>query len=386
MNLKKIKMKKVTALFLTVLAGYSIYAQDIVRPITTGVPFLMIAGDARSSGMGDMGVGTSTDVFSQQHNAAKYAFATQSQGFSLNYSPYMSKVSSDMSLGQLTYYNKFNERSAIGVGLRYFGMGEMEFRDSYNGPASVKKPNEFAIDVSYSLKLSDRFGMAVTGRFINSNLRMPETDGSNTMASQVAVDVAGFYESDLINFYSFDGRWRAGFNIQNLGPKIKYEDEQFGSFLPTNLRLGGSFDFIIDRQNTMTVGAEISKLLVPTPPLDRTDSEEMIKYNDMSWFKGVFKSFGDAPDGLSEEMKEIAWSIGAEYWYDNKFAFRTGYFHESPEKGARQYATLGAGFKYSMMTIDLSYLFSTSKINNPMENTLRFSLTFDLGRKTYSRG
>ncbi|MCC9041487.1 type IX secretion system outer membrane channel protein PorV [Myroides sp. M-43] len=379
-------MRKVTALFLTVLAGQYINAQNVVRPITTGVPFLLISGDARSSGMGDMGVGTSSDVFSQQHNAAKYAFATQSQGFSLNYSPYMSKVSNDMALGQLTYYNKFNERSAIGGSLRYFGMGDMEFRSDYQSNGVIKKPNEFAVDISYSLKLSDRFGMAVTGRFINSNLRMPETDGSNSMASQVAVDISGFYESDMMRFNGFDGRWRAGFNIQNLGPKIKYEDDQFGSFLPANLKLGGSFDFIIDNQNTLTVGAEINKLLVPTPPKDRTDSEEVLKYNDISWFKGVFKSFGDAPNGFSEEMKEIAWSLGAEYWYDNKFAFRTGYFHESPEKGARQYATLGAGFKYSMMTIDLSYLFSTSKINNPMENTLRFSLTFDLGRKTYPRG
>jgi hypothetical protein len=385
-DLKELKMRKVTALFLTVLAGQFINAQEVVRPITTGVPFLLIAGDARSSGMGDMGVGTSSDVFSQQHNAAKYAFATQAQGFSLNYSPYMSKVTSDMSLGQLTYYNKFNERSAIGASLRYFGMGDMEFRDSYQSSSVTKKPNEFAVDVSYSLKLSDRFGMAVTGRFINSNLRMPEVDNSSSMASQIAVDIAGFYESDMLSFNGFDGRWRAGFNIQNLGPKIKYDDEQYGAFLPANLKLGGSFDFIIDRENTLTVGAEINKLLVPTPPADRTDAEETMKYNDMSWFKGVFKSFGDAPGGFSEEMKEIAWSMGAEYWYDNKFAFRTGYFHESKEKGARQYATLGAGFKYSMMTIDLSYLFSTSKINNPMENTLRFSLTFDLGRKTYNRG
>ncbi len=386
MNLKKIKMKKVTALFLTVLAGQFIYAQKVVRPITTGVPFLLISGDARSSGMGDIGVATSSDVFSQQHNAAKYAFATQAQGFSVNYSPYMSKVSSDMALGQLTYFNKFNERSAIGASLRYFGMGEMEFRDNDQSSPIIKKPNEFAVDISYSLKLSDRFGMAVVGRFINSNLRMPEVDGSNSMASQVAVDIAGFYESDIVRFSTFDGRWRAGFNIQNLGPKIKYEDEQYGSFLPANLKLGGSFDFIIDQQNTLTISGELNKLLVPTPPEHRNDPNALIEYNDTGWLKGVIKSFGDAPNGFSEEMKEVAWSLGAEYWYDNKFAFRTGYFHESPEKGARQYATLGAGFKYNMMAIDLSYLFSTSKINNPMENTLRFSLTFDLGRKTYRRG
>ncbi len=381
-------MKKVTALLVGVLVGQSLFAQKDNRPITTGVPFLLIAGDARSAGMGDIGVATTTDAFSQQHNAAKYAFADQSQGFAVSYTPYMSKITSDMSLGQVNYYNKYNERSAIGASLRYFGMGEIEMRDDLLSSPVSKKPNEFAIDVSYALKLSENFGMAVTGRFINSNLKMPEVDGTSTSASSFAVDVSGFYESDLMSFSNFDGRWRAGFNVQNLGPKIKYDDQQFGSFLPANLKLGGSFDFVLDKQNTITVSGELNKLLVPTPPkFDRNNEGdymmELQKYGDMSWFKGVFKSFGDAPGGFSEEMKEIVWSLGAEYLYDNKFAFRTGYFHESQEKGARQYATVGAGFKYSMMSIDLAYLFSTSKINNPMENTLRFSLTFDIGKKRY---
>ncbi|WP_158209313.1 type IX secretion system outer membrane channel protein PorV [Myroides phaeus] len=381
-------MKKVTALLVSVLVGQSLFAQKENRPITTGVPFLLIAGDARSAGMGDIGVATTTDAFSQQHNAAKYAFADQSQGFAVSYTPYMSKITSDMSLGQLNYYNKYNERSAIGASLRYFGMGEIDMREDLNGGVVTKKPNEFAIDVSYSLKLSENFGMAVTGRFINSNLKMPEVDGTSTSASSFAVDVSGFYESDKIAFSSFDGKWRAGFNVQNLGPKIKYDDQQFGSFLPANLKLGGSFDFIIDQQNTITVSGELNKLLVPTPPKFKRNNQddyqmELQKYGDMGWFKGVFKSFGDAPGGFSEEMKEITWSLGAEYLFDNKFAFRTGYFHESQEKGARQYATVGAGFKYSLVSIDLAYLFSTSKINNPMENTLRFSLTFDIGNKRY---
>lgn len=381
-------MKKVTALLVGVLVGQSLFAQKDNRPITTGVPFLLIAGDARSAGMGDIGVATTTDAFSQQHNAAKYAFADQSQGFAVSYTPYMSRITSDMSLGQVNYYNKYNERSAIGASLRYFGMGEIEMREDLMNPPTTKKPNEFAIDVSYALKLSENFGMAVTGRFINSNLKMPETDGISSNASSFAVDVSGFYESDVMSFSNFDGRWRAGFNVQNLGPKIKYDDQQFGSFLPANLKLGGSFDFIIDKQNTITVSGELNKLLVPTPPkFDRNTGDdylmELQKYGDMSWFKGVFKSVGDAPGGFSEEMKEIVWSLGAEYLFDNKFAFRTGYFHESEEKGARQYATVGAGFKYSMMSIDLAYLFSTSKINNPMENTLRFSLTFDIGKKRY---
>lgn len=380
-------MRNVTALVLAMMGGTAMYAQTQIHPITTGVPFLTIAADARSAGMGDMGVATSTDAYSQQYNAAKYAFAQKDQGLAVSYTPYMSKITSDMSLGQLNYYNRFNERSSFAVGFRYFGMGEVTFRDDYNSLGTTKEPNEFAIDASYALKMSDKFAMSVTGRFINSNLRLPEMGGSDaSSASSFAVDVAGFYESDRMSFNSFDGRWRFGFNLQNLGPKIKYSDEQYGDFLPTNLKLGAGFDFILDDYNTLTFTTEFNKLLVPTPPENMADAEERRKYEDSGWFKGVFNSFGDAPGGMSEEMKEIAWALGAEYWYDNAFAFRTGYFHESKEKGARQYATIGAGFKYSMITVDLSYLFSTSKINNPLENTLRFSLTFDFGKKKYLKG
>ncbi|MGG5506160.1 MULTISPECIES: type IX secretion system outer membrane channel protein PorV [unclassified Myroides] len=380
-------MKNITALVLSILGGSALYAQTDMHPITTGVPFLTIAADARSAGMGDMGVATTTDVFSQQHNASKYAFAKKDQGVALSYTPYMSKISSDMSLAQLNYYNKYNERSAFGIGFRYFGMGEVTYRQDFNSIGSTYKPSEFAIDASYALKLSEQFGMAVTGRFINSNLKLPETgDGDTGSASTFAVDISGLYQSERLSFTDFDGRWRFGFNLQNLGPKISYSDRPNGDFLPANLKLGGGFDFILDDYNTLTITTEFNKLLVPTPPKNITDPEEMRKYNDIGWFKGVFKSFGDAPGGMSEEMKEIAWSFGAEYWYDNVFAFRAGYFNENKNKGARQYATLGAGFKYSAITVDLSYLFSTSKINNPLENTLRFSLSLDLGRKTYHKG
>ncbi|EHQ41939.1 type IX secretion system outer membrane channel protein PorV [Myroides odoratus] len=380
-------MKNFTALVISILGGSALYAQTDMHPITTGVPFLTIAADARSAAMGDIGVATTTDAFSQQHNASKYAFATKDQGFAMSYTPYMSKISSGMSLAQVNYFNKYNERSAFSVGFRYFGMGEVTYREDYNSIGATYKPSEFAIDASYALKLSEKFGMAVTGRFINSNLKLPDTgDGDALSASTFAVDISGFYQSDRMSFSDFDGRWRFGFNLQNLGPKISYSDKPTGDFLPANLKLGAGFDFILDDYNTLTITTEFNKLMVPTPPADVTDPEEMRKYNDTGWFKGVFKSFGDAPGGFSEEMKEIAWAMGAEYWYDNTFAFRAGYFNENKNKGARQYATLGAGFKYSMITVDLSYLFSTSKINNPLENTLRFSLTFDLGRKTYPKG
>ncbi len=406
-------MKKTTIVAMVAISSQFAIAQKSLpvppnyqdsRAITTGVPFLQIAADARSAGMGDMGVGTTTDIYSQQHNPAKYAFATQQQGFAVSYTPYMTSIASDVSLGQLNYFNKFNERSAFAVSLRYFGLGDIELRQNYNDVPVTRSPNEFAIDGSYSLKLTERFSMAVAGRFISSNLKVPEDMGGGdaSAANTFAVDVAGFYESEQMSFNGFDGRWRAGFNFQNLGPKIKYDDSNLdASFIPSNLKLGGGFDFILDAHNTVSVYGEVNKLLVPTPQIpdfldldgDGVLSEKEINdartksrqdYNDIGWFSGVFKSFGDAPGGMSEEMKEFAWALGAEYWYDDAFAFRVGYFNENELKGARKYATLGAGFKYNTITVDVSYLFSTSKVNNPLENTLRFSLAFNFGG-TYSK-
>lgn len=382
-------MNKITLVACLALVGNIAFAQ---RTITTGVPFLQIAADARSAGMADMGVATTTDAFSQQYNPAKYAFAIQNQGLAVSYTPYMSKISSDISLAQLNYFNKFNERSAIGASLRYFGMGDIVMRQDFNDPGLTRSPNEFAIDVSYSLKLTESFSMGVAGRFINSNLKVPEEmGGDSSAASSFAVDVAGFYESEQMSFDGFDGRLRAGFNFQNLGPKINYDESgQDAAFLPSNLKLGAGFDFILDQHNTITISTEFNKLLVPTPIEPRSNSAADIEaakreYNDIGWFSGVFKSFGDAPDGLAEEFKEVTWALGAEYWYDNAFALRAGYFNESEEKGARKFASLGAGFKYNAVTVDVSYLFSTSKVANPLENTLRFSLTFDFGNKTYDR-
>lgn len=376
-------MNKITLVACLALLGSAAFAQ---RTITTGVPFLQIAADARSAGMADMGVATTTDAFSQQYNPAKYAFAEKNQGLAVSYTPYMSKITSDISLAQLNYFNKFNERSAIGASLRYFGMGDIVMRQDYNDPGLTRSPNEFAIDVSYSLKLNERFAMGIAGRFINSNLKVPEEMGGDaSAASSFAVDVAGFYESEQMSFNGFDGRVRAGFNFQNLGPKMNYDESgQDAAFLPSNLKLGAGFDFILDTHNTITVTTEFNKLLVPTPPAT-VDAEARREYNDIGWFSGVFKSFGDAPDGFSEELKEVTWALGAEYWYDNAFALRAGYFNESEEKGARKFASLGAGFRYNAVTVDVSYLFSTSKVSNPLENTLRFSLTFDFGNKQYDR-
>ncbi|GGW24127.1 type IX secretion system outer membrane channel protein PorV [Arenibacter certesii] len=359
------------------------------RVITTAVPFLTIAADARASGMGDVGVATSTDAFSQQWNPAKFAFAERKMGFGISYTPYLESIITDISLLSASFHNKINDRSAFALGIRYFTLGEIELRQFAGDPGTLAKPNEVAFDGSYSLKLSQTFSMSVAGRYISSNLKLPGDGAEDSKAaSAFAVDVSGYYRSREMAYREFDGRWRAGFNISNLGGKIKYDDGGQENFLPTNLKAGVGFDFIFDQDNVLGLTTEFNKLLVPTPQdfnndgrIDATDNDE---YQKISFFEGVFKSFGDAPDGFSEELKELTWALGAEYSYQESFMLRTGYFNESDFKGSRKYFTLGAGFLFNSTQIDLSYLFSTSKVRNPLENTLRFSLTFNLGDYFYN--
>lgn len=383
-------MKKIALLFVCLFIISNAKAQENV--ITTAVPFLLVAADARSAGMADNGVASSADAFSQQWNPAKYAFAINKTGFSISYTPYLTDLVNDISLGQLNYYNRINEKSAFAGSFRFFGLGEIELRET-GDPNEIPRtvsPSELAFDGSYSLKLSEKFSMAVGARFINSNLKVATDVGDASSASSFAVDVAGFFQTEEISFSDFNGRWRAGFNIQNLGPKMSYDHTEYSSnFLPANLKLGGGFDFILDDYNKVAVNLELAKLLVPTPqdpdlngdgtitPAERQQNNE--DYNSIGWFQGVTQSFSDAPGGMSEEMKEITYSLGAEYLYQDSFSMRMGYFHENPDKGARQFFSLGAGFKYNVVKVDVSYLFSTSKVKNPLENTLRFSLTFNFG-------
>ncbi len=398
-------MKKISFLLISLLIISFAKAQNIERPITTGVPFLLVAADARAAGLADQGVATSSDVFSQQWNPAKYAFSEDAQGLSISYTPYLTDLANDISLGQLTYYNKINERSAFAGSLRYFGFGGIELRETGDPsePTREVSPNELALDGSYSLKLSEKFSMAVAARFISSNLKIPSGEVDASAARSFAVDIAGFYQSEEIAYRDFNGRWRAGFNVQNLGQKISYDNDDLSSnFLPANLRVGGGFDFIFDDYNKLAVSVELTKLLVPTPPGpgtpvdtngdgDFTDPQDISQeeansinyknYKDTGWVSGIFKSFGDAPGGFSEEIKEITYSVAAEYMYQDAFAMRLGYYHESPMKGAKQFFSLGAGFKYNIMKVDVSYLFSSSNVKNPLENTLRFSLTFNFGDK-----
>jgi hypothetical protein len=389
-------MKKLFFAALCLLGAQWAKAQN-ERVITTGVPFLLIAADARAAGMGDQGVATSSDVYSMQWNPAKYSFALDRHGIGVSYTPYLTSIANDISLGQLNYYNRFDERNAFAVSLRYFGLGDIELRQTGdpNEQPVTRNPNEMAVDLAYSLKLSEQFAMSVAGRYIRSNLRIPEASGGGDAkaASTFAFDVAGFYQSEEEAFEDFNGRYRLGFNLQNLGPKISYDnDEELSSnFLPSNLRLGGGFDFIFDEYNKIGINLETTKLLVPTPQKvedengdgNLTDDyvRESQEYRDINWVSGIFQSFGDAPDGFSEELKEFTYSVGAEYMYQDSFAFRLGYFNESQDKGARRFFSLGAGFKYTIIKVDVSYLFSASQVRNPLENTLRFSLTFNFGDK-----
>lgn len=376
-------------IFLIFLIAFST-GQAQQRVITTSTPFLMVAADARAAGMADIGIATSADAFSQQWNPAKFAFSTAEQGFSISYTPYLTDLVNDISLGQVSYFNKINERSAWATSLRFFGLGNIELRSDAYEQARIISPNEFSLDGSYSLQLSNTFAMAVAGRYIRSNLKIPTENTDASSANSFAVDVAGFYQSEEKVYTNFNGIWRAGFNIQNLGPKINYDNDEFSSnFIPANLKIGTGFEFIFDEDNKISTNIELNKLLVPTPQdpdlngdgtITASENEQTkSKYIQTGWVSGLFQSFGDAPNGFSEEIKEITYALGTEYVYKDAFAVRAGYFHESPDKGARNYFSMGAGFKYTSSKIDVSYLFSTSKVRNPLENTLRFSLTFNFG-------
>jgi hypothetical protein len=381
-------MKNILVVLLIALVTFKGFAQEDTsnidqRVITTGVPFTLIAGDARSAGMGDIGVASAPDAFSQQWNPAKFAFAKDKQGIGVTYTPYLSKLVNDIFLGNITYYNRINERSAVASSFRYFSNGEIELRETADQEPLVVKPNELLFDLSYSLKLSERFSMAVAGRYIRSDLKLQTAIEDANAANTFAVDIAGYYQSEEIPYDSFDGRWRAGFNFSNIGPKLKYDETGQENSLPTNMALGGGFDFILDPYNKVSALVEVNKLLVPTPSDSNGDGtiNSQDDYYNETFVSGVFSSFGDAPDGFSEELKEFTWALGAEYTYQDSFAFRVGYFNESDEKGSRKFATLGAGFKYTSINIDLSYLFSTSQVISPLEGTLRFGLTFNFGEQ-----
>ncbi len=377
-------------LFLTLivllLSIPAIKAQDEPNPVTTAAPFLLITPDSRGGAMGDVGVATSPDANSLHYNPAKLAFSSHQFNIGINYVPWLRNITNDIFVSNLTFTNRLDDRSAWGVNLKYFSLGKIETNAGINPngeliSTGIEKPFDLAISGAYALKLSDNFSMGVGMRYIHSDYAIRVDDSPIKKVNSYAVDVSGYYQSDEQNFGEFNGRYRGGFNISNIGPKVSLIDGGTESFIPTNLAIGGGFDFILDDLNTITANVEFNKLLVPTPPIrDKTTGEILEgKDDDIGYIAGIFQSFGDAPDGFSEELKEFTWAVGTEYMYDHTLAIRAGYFNESDLKGARKYFTIGAGFKFKNSTIDFSYLINSTAINNPLDNTLRFSLALDFG-------
>ena len=370
-------MKEVKKIVLCVLLGVFaiVKISSQTGGITTATPFLLIVPDARAGGMGDMGVATSADGFSLFHNPAKIAFSNRQILTGITYSPWLRNLTDDIFIGSGSYINRFSENAAWGADFKYFSLGQIDLTNDRGESTGSINPNELVATGSYSLKLSETFAMGVSLKYIRSNLAFNGTPGNSLQPiNSFAVDVSGYYQSLEENYGNFNGRYRIGFNIANIGPKVSYTPGE-EDFIPTNLKLGGGFDFIMDDYNTISTTIEFTKLLVPTP-----DIQDGVDVNaDKGFVEGMFSSFGDAPGGFSEELKEFTYALGAEYLYNNAFALRTGYFHESEDKGNRQYFTLGGGFKTNALNIDLSYLINASDVNNPLENSLRFSVSFDLG-------
>ena len=355
------------------------FSQDR-RVITTAVPFLMISADARASGLGEQGVATTPDAFSQHWNPSKYVFSENLSGVGISYTPYLSKLVSDVFLANVNYFNVIDDRSSWSASFKYFSLGDIDIIQNPQDIPILENPNEFTLDASYSLKLSEYFALAVTGRFLMSDVKLQSVDSDSDSASSFAVDISGFFQSDEIAYGNFNGIWRAGFNISNIGPRMKYEELGKKNFIPTNLKVGTAYDFIFDSSNKVSLNLELNKLLVPSPSIPIYNSNnQIIGYNqaDVNFLSGIFKSFGDAPDGFSEELREFTVAIGIEYLYNDSFAIRAGYFNENENKGARKYLTFGTGFKLNEINLDLSYLLSTSSIISPLENTLRFSFTYN---------
>lgn len=375
-----------TLLLAVVSAG--VFAQDkmdMFNPVNTSVTSQMIAPDARAAGMGDVGVATDPDVNSQYWNPAKYPFCISRAGVSLNYTPWLRQLVSDMDLAYLSGYYRIGDYSAVSASLRYFSLGEvMTNYDSTTGESSgmTINPYEMSFDVAYSLMLSEKFSIAAAVRWIYSDLTYDYTEDTSP-GSAFAADIACYY-NNYINIGARECQLGIGLNISNIGSKITFGGDDNSEFIPTNMRLGVALMVPIDEYNRFTIAADANKLLVPTyPKQEEGESTEAYQqrvqkdYYDVSSISGIFKSFGDAPGGFKEELQEVNWSVGAEYVYNDKFTLRAGYHHESENKGNRKYFTVGAGFRMSAFSLDCGYVIATAK-SNPLDQTLRFTLGFDM--------
>ena len=354
--------------------------EDFFNPVNTSVTSQTIAPDARSAGMGDVGVATDPDVVSQYWNPAKYPFTISRAGVALNYTPWLRELVNDMDLAYLAGYYRIGDYSAVSASLRYFSLGEVFLGTSDD--AMTINPYEMSLDVAYSLMLSETFSIGAAVRWIYSDLTDDYTSDT-APGSAFAADLACYYQN-YINLGQRECQLGLGLNISNIGSKISFGGDNNSEFIPTNMRLGASLMIPIDEYNRFTIAADANKLLVPTYPKQEDgesteDYQERVQknYYDVSSISGIFKSFGDAPGGLKEELQEVQWSVGGEYVYHDKFALRAGYHHESANKGNRKYFTVGAGFKMSVFSLDAGYVIATAK-SNPLDQTLRFSLSFDM--------
>ncbi|MEO0312542.1 MAG: hypothetical protein RIQ89_2199 [Bacteroidota bacterium] len=364
-----------------------------LNTITTAVPFLLIAPDARAGGMGDNGVATSADPASIHWNASKLATADKEVGFSISYTPWLRALVDDINLAYLSGYRKLKNNQAIGISLLYFSLGNIQFTDQFGNPNGSFNPNEFAFNIAYARKLGEKLSGGLTLKYIYSNLTgnaFAEGSVATRAGRSVAADLSMLYKTE-VKVGGKKAVYSAGMNISNLGAKISYTETGVRDFIPANFRLGNSLKFELDQYNTITISADINKLLVPTQPIyyqradgtgDSTDvdgNRVVLLGKDPTTVgvpEAVFSSWSDAPAGFKEELREIIWNVATEYWYDNQFAVRAGFFHESATKGNRQFFTLGAGLKYNVFGLDFAYLIPTTQ-RNPLENTLRFTLTFD---------
>lgn len=340
-----------------------------INIVSTGVPFLMIAPDARAGAMGDAGVSSSPDIYSMHWNPAKYAFIENEMGIGVSYSPWLKNLVPDLNLYSLNFYKRIDDEQTFAASLLYFSLGDVTFVDGEGVPGNTFRPNEFSFDVAYARKLSENFSASIAGRFIYSDLTQGQyAQGIETKAGiSVAADISIYWRKE-VRISRTDAVVAFGVNISNIGSKISYTSDR-KEFIPTNLRFGPSVMLELDRYNSLTFMLDVNKLLVPTPDGDAIP-------DDISVISGIFKSFGDAPGGFSEELKELQLSFGVEYWYDKQFALRAGYFYENELKGNRKFFTIGAGLKYNVFGLDFSYLIPSEQ-QHPLESTLRFSLLLD---------
>ena len=389
-------MKKLFSLIIAVVICCSAFSQNeltvdqldgaTLNTITTAVPFLLISPDSRAGGMGDVGVATTPDANSLHWNPAKFSFVEDEVGFAVSYVPWLRELVPDINLSYLAGYKKLNDNEAVAMELRYFTLGDITFTDVIGNNLGQYKPSEFAIGSSYSRKLSDQFSLAISGRYVYSNLTGGQSAGGiTTNAGQsIAADVAGYYKK-TVRIAKKNMDLAFGANISNIGNKISYTETSTRDFIPINLRLGTALNADLDDYNKISFAFDVNKLLVPTPPIYNDSIENQIDFGkdpNVSVVSGIFQSFGDAPGGFSEEMREINFSVGTEYWYDDQFAVRAGYFNEHNTKGGRKFFTFGSGVKYNVFALDFSYLINASRAingNNPLANTMRFTLIFDFG-------